>query len=120
MQAENGDIRLVMGTVKAAYWGIAIFENANVDNSIRFELKEDGLISEVRTYRWDRITARAGPPAEEIRELSQGPNSSQLRNQCVFVRMLNISLYVASNDPLGQEVHASSSGDYCIPDSSQA
>jgi hypothetical protein len=93
MQTENGDIRVVVGMDKASSWGIATFRNVNLEEPLRFELKNDGRASQAATYRWDGILAgRAGPPEAEVRGL-QGPDDmSPLHNQSVFVRTLNISV----------------------------
>lgn len=85
---ENGDIRVVVGVDKVSSWGIATFEN--VKDPLRFEFKEDERReSQARTYKWDGIVAaRAGPLVEETEDLLWESNS--LRNQCVFVRTLNV------------------------------
>jgi hypothetical protein len=99
MPAENGDIRVVVGTDKVSSWGMATFENVKVENPLRFELNVDERASQIRTYRWNRIIGRAGPPEYEIRNLSvQGPDP--LRNQCVFVRTLNVSVAGKVRDEL--------------------
>jgi hypothetical protein len=119
MQTENGDIRVVVGMDKASSWGIATFRNVNLEEPLRFELKNDGRASQAATYRWDGILAgRAGPPEAEVRGL-QGPDDmSPLHNQSVFVRTLNISVSGKVRDELAiHEIRASSFRD-CIPDSS--
>jgi len=101
MPTENGDIRVVVGMDKVTSWGMATFQNPNVKEPLRFEFKDDGSGSQPRTYKWDRIIGgRAGPPEEETRDLLQGPNASSLRNQCVFVRTLNISVAGKVRDEL--------------------
>jgi hypothetical protein len=90
MPTENGDIRVVVGTDKVSSWGMATFENVKVENPLRFEFKVDERALQTRTYKWDSIRGRAGPPEEEIRDLFQGAKMSPLRNQCVFVRTLNV------------------------------
>jgi hypothetical protein len=42
MPTENGDIRVVVGMDKVSSWGMATFENVNVEEPLRFEFKEDG------------------------------------------------------------------------------
>src|SRR5260221_2181685 len=83
MQTENGDIRIVVGMDKVSSWGMATFENVDIEDPLRFEFKEDERReSQVRTYKWDRTVAgRAGPPEEEIRDLLRELNTSPLRNQ---------------------------------------
>ena len=102
MQTENGDIRVVVGMDKVSSWGMATFENVDIEDPLRFEFKEDERReSQVRTYKWDRTVAgRAGPPEEEIRDLLREPNTSPLRNQCVFVRALNVSVAGKVQDEL--------------------
>jgi len=110
MPTENGDIRVVVGMDKVSSWGMATFENVDIEQPLQFEFKDDGRGSHTRTYKWDRIvTGRAGPPEEEIRDLLQGPDTSPLRNQCVFVRTLNVSVAGKVRDELAvYEVRASS------------
>ena len=107
MPTENGDIRVVVGMDKVSSWGMATFEN--VEEPLQFEFKDDGRGSHAPTYKWERIVAgRAGPPEEEIRDLLQGPDTSSLRNQCVFVRTLNVSVAGKVRDELAvYEVRAS-------------
>jgi hypothetical protein len=94
MTVEDGDIQVVLGTDKVSSWGMATFEDVNVEDPLRFEFKEVGSAS-YPPYKWHSIIAgRAGPPEEEIRDLLHGPNPSPLRNQCVFVRTLNASFLV--------------------------
>jgi hypothetical protein len=116
MPTENGDIRVVVGMDKVSSWGMATFENVNAEEPLQFELKDDGRRSEshARTYKWDGIVeGRAGPPEEEIRDLLQGPNTTPLRNQCVFARTLNVSIAGKVRDELAvYEVRAS-----CFKDS---
>ena len=109
MQTENGDIRVVVGMDKVSCWGMATFENVSVEEPLRFEFKDDGRSSQYRSFKWDRIIAgRAGPPEEEIRDLVEGPNTPPLRNQCVFVRTLNISISGKVRDELAvHEIRAS-------------
>jgi len=105
MPTENGDIRVVVGMDKASSWGMATFENVDSEQPLQFEFRDDGRGS----HKWDRIiTGRAGPPEEEIRDLLQGPDTSPLRNQCVFVRTLNVSVAGKVRDELAvYEVRAS-------------
>ena len=119
MQVENGEIQVVIGTDKVSSWGMATFENVDAEDPLRFEFKEDGSGSQP-PYKWHRIIAgRAGPPEEEIRDLLQGPNTSPLRNQCVFVRTLNAFVPPKSRHELTvHEVRANGLRD-CISDSSR-
>jgi hypothetical protein len=119
MQPENGDIRVVIGMDKVSSWGMATFENVNLEEPLRFEFKDDGRGSQGRTYKWDSVSGRAGPPEEEIRDLLEGPNTSPLRNQCVFVRTLNVSVAGGVRDELAVcEIRASYTRDW-ISDSGQ-
>ena len=113
MLVENGDLQVVTGTDKTSSWGMATFENVDMD-PIRFELKEDKIAMQGRTYEWDTIpTGRVGPREEEIRDLMQGPNTSPLVNQCVFIRTLTVSVLGKSwNHSAVQEVRTSGTRDY--------
>jgi hypothetical protein len=110
---ENG-IQVVVGTDKVSSWGMATFEN--VELPMEFEFKSDGTASQTRTSNWKRIDGRAGPAEEEIRDLLMGPTMSPPRNQCVFVRTLNVSVSGTVRDKLAVEVCSSCSKD-CMSDS---
>jgi hypothetical protein len=122
VQAENGDIRVVVGMDKVSSWGMVAFKGTNDEEPPRrFEFKDDERKeSHSKKYKWDRIVAgRVGPAEEEIRNLVRtDDNTSPLRNQCVFVRTLNISVSGKAHNELAvHEIRAGRLGD-CIPDSS--
>ena len=88
VQMENG-LQVVVGTDKVSSWGMATFQNAKLEEPMRFELRDDG--SQTQSYTWKGIYGKSGPANEEIVDLLVAPNT-QLRNQCVFVRALNVSI----------------------------
>jgi hypothetical protein len=112
---ENG-IQVIVGTDKVSSWGMATFEN--VEDPIQFEFKGDG--TQLHTRTWKRINGRAGPTEKEIRGLLTGPTSSSFRNQCVFVRTLNVSVPSKAQDKVAVQVCSGCFRDcQCTPDSSR-
>ena len=87
LQTENG-LQVVVGTDKVSSWAMATFQN--VDEPMEFGLSDSGTASQM--YKWRRINGKAWPAEEETQDLSLGPNMTPLRNQCVFVRTLNVSV----------------------------
>ena len=95
---DNG-IQVVIGMDKVSSWAMASFEN--VKRPMEFEFKNEGTILPARTPKWKGIlSGKAGPSDAEIRDLLTEPNTTPLRNQCVFVRTMNVSVSSKARDGL--------------------
>ena len=96
-EAENGDIRLVVGFDKTTSWGIATFVNQTKQNSCRLKFGPSEGDS-ATTYMWSENSGvtdvRAGPDSDDIDELriDSDPPDFRFENQCLFVRTVNITL----------------------------
>ena len=93
-EVENGEIRLVMGFDKASTWGIATFGNG-VEEQVRLQFERSADLDNTQNYLWSYAssgTGRAGPYEEELQDLRSPTGTSELRNQCMFVRTMNFSL----------------------------
>ena len=108
-EAENGDIRLVIGFDKTTSWGIATFANQTQHNNCRLKFGPlEG--NSARTYSWSEYSGvadvRAGPDSDEIDELriDGDPPDVQFENQCLFVRTLNVTVA----DDVWADIHSSS------------
>jgi hypothetical protein len=88
----DNEIQVVIGTDKVSSWGMATFENVQ-----QFAFEDDWTASQTRTSKWSGIDGRAGPAEEEIRDYST-QTTEPLRNQCVFVRTLNVSVSATVRD----------------------
>jgi len=91
--AENGDLCLVIGCDKSASWGIATFSNSSQCTS-RLQFRQISAQGN-RAYTWDHSGAadvRVGPGQGENHGLHLPQDSSTIRNQCLFVRVLKIKL----------------------------
>jgi hypothetical protein len=113
-EAQNGDVRLVVGSDKTTSWGIATFSNQTQHNNclLKFgRLEGDSAFS---TYIWSEYSGvadvRAGPDSDEIAVLRIDGESQdvQFENQCLFVRTLNVTLA----DDIWADIHTSSSTQY--------
>jgi hypothetical protein len=117
VQIEHS-IQVVVGVDKVSSWGMATFENVE-GPPIQFEFKDEGPGFQGRTYKWRGINScNKGPSEDEMWDLLPGRNASPIRNQCVFVRMLNVSVPRKARDKLAVQVCSSCLGD-CTSDSSQ-
>jgi len=118
-EAENGDIRLVIGFDKTTSWGIATFANQTQQNNCRFKFGPlDG--NSARTYSWSEYSGvadvRAGPDSDEIDELriDGDPPDVQFENQCLFVRTLNVTVA----DDVWADIHSCSDSNTIDPQTS--
>ena len=111
-EVKNGDIRLVVGCVKTASWGIATFANHSRQSSchLRFAPLEvpsaNSISSNGSRYVWEYrgiADVRAGPSPGENSGLRQVDDSSDVayENQCLFLRTLNATL----PDVVWSEIH---------------
>jgi hypothetical protein len=101
-EAQNGDLRVVVGCDKTTSWGMATFSNPSLSQETNFRLKFS-VIDEQQSQRnagnkyiWEHsdvasAEVRIGPGCGENEELGE-TNSNRLRNQCLFVRTLNVTL----------------------------
>ncbi|CAA7268306.1 unnamed protein product [Cyclocybe aegerita] len=97
-EAQNGDIRLVIGCDKSVSWGMAIFANVRQQNGFRLNFRPVGETIVGRTYGWEytgMAQVKAGPDLQDIRELNDDESGeiTIYRNQCLFVRTLNATLH---------------------------
>ena len=96
-EAENGDVLVVVGCDKATSWGMATFANTSSAQQSNFRLKFRPLQSQHNAgtaYAWEHsgvAEVRVGPEHGENDELGETP-TSQLRNQCLFMRTLRVTL----------------------------
>lgn len=97
-EAENGDVRLVIGCDKTSSWGMAAFSNSTAQD-FRLKFKPTSERGSRRTYEWEysaMVDARVGPDPEEMEELrstdDSGNSPSVYKSQCLFMRTLNATL----------------------------
>ncbi|KDR79879.1 hypothetical protein GALMADRAFT_1167012 [Galerina marginata CBS 339.88] len=97
-EAKNGDLRVVVGCDKSTYWGMAMFPNISHQSSFHLEFKAqhdaNGRLAPGNCYNWEHsgsAEVKVGPGTGENDELGT-PESHPLRNQCLFVRTLNVEL----------------------------
>ena len=96
-EAQNGDVRVVVGCDKATSWGMATFANTSSAQQSNFRLKFRPLQSQHNAgtaYAWEHsgvAEVRVGPEPGENEELGETP-TRQLRNQCLFMRTLSVTL----------------------------
>lgn len=99
-EALNGEVRLVIGCHKTTSWGMATFSDLRERKEFRLRFKPTGESSVGRrTYGWDYTgiaEVRAGPDQQETEDLRVGDESDDrhqlYRNQCLFLRTLNVTL----------------------------
>ena len=100
-EAQNGDVRVVVGCDKTTSWGMATFTNTSSAQQSNFRLKFCPLRGQQQsqhnagtTYTWEHsgvAEVRVGPEPGENEELGETP-TRQLRNQCLFMRTLSVTL----------------------------
>ena len=100
-EAQNGDVRVVVGCDKSTSWGMATFANTSSAQQSNFRLKFRPLQGQQQSqhnvgtaYAWEHsgvAEVRVGPEPGENEELGETPNR-QLRNQCLFMRTLSVTL----------------------------
>ncbi|KAF9036168.1 hypothetical protein BJ165DRAFT_618731 [Panaeolus papilionaceus] len=100
-EAENGDIRLVVGVDKTSSWGMAVAgpgqQALNTQPSrLRFRpsMDDDSPVK----HKWDCtgvVETRAGPRQDVIQQLFSDATNQVVpvtQNQCIFIRTLNATL----------------------------
>jgi hypothetical protein len=96
-EAQNGDVRVVVGCDKATSWGMAAFANTSSAQQSNFRLKFRPLQAQHNAgtaYAWEHsgvAEVRVGPEPGENDELGETP-TRKLRNQCLFMRTLSVTL----------------------------
>ncbi|KAF8802243.1 hypothetical protein BYT27DRAFT_7173426 [Phlegmacium glaucopus] len=97
-EAQNGDVRVVVGCDKTTSWGMATFSNTSSAQQSKFRLKFHPLGGQQQPqrsgYAWEHsgvAEVRVGPEPGENEELGEIP-TCQLQNQCLFMRTLSITL----------------------------
>ncbi|KAF8802246.1 hypothetical protein BYT27DRAFT_6773812 [Phlegmacium glaucopus] len=97
-EAQNGDVRVVVGCDKTTSWGMATFANTSSAQESNFRLKFHPLGGQQQPqrsgYAWEHsgvAEVRVGPEPGENEELGEIP-PHQFRNQCLFMRTLSITL----------------------------
>ena len=99
-EAQNGDLRVVVGCDKTTSWGMATFSNSSLSRKSNIRLKFSALVKQQsqrnagNKYMWeysDVAEVKVGPGRGENEELGE-TDSNRLRNQCLFLRTLNVSL----------------------------
>ena len=96
-EAQNGDVLLVVGCDKATSWGMATFSNTSSAQQSNFRLKFRPSHSQhnaVTAYTWEHsgvAEVRVGPDPRDNEGLGETP-TCQLRNQCLFMRTLRVTL----------------------------
>jgi hypothetical protein len=99
-EAQNGDVRLVVGCDKATSWGMATLSKMTQHSQLKFKpLDAHSSSSGSCGYTWEYSGAadvKAGPDQKEINEMREDLDDSstghKLLNQCLFVRTLNVTL----------------------------
>ena len=97
-EAKNGDIRLVIGSVKTTSWGIATFANQARQSSCRLSFcPVEVPSSDSSRYVWEYsgiADVKTGPSQREKNELRHGDESGSViyENQCLFLRTMNPKL----------------------------
>lgn len=96
-KVRNGDVRLVIGCVKASSWGMATFLDSTAsDFYLKFKVTSESRL--MQAYGWEHsglVEAKAGPDPEETEELRSSDNSVHSRkynNQCLFLSTTNAKL----------------------------
>ena len=99
-EAQNGDLHVVVGCDKTTSWGMATFANTSLTQETNFRLKFSALGEQQsqrnagNKYMWEHsgiAEVRVGPGRGENEELGE-TESNRLRNQCLFLRTLNVTL----------------------------
>jgi hypothetical protein len=99
-EAQNGDLHVVVGCDKTTSWGMATFANSRLSQETNFRLKFSVLGEQQsqrnagNKYMWEHsgvAEVRVGPGRGENEELGE-TDSNRLRNQCLFLRTLNVTL----------------------------
>ena len=96
-EAKNGEIRVVIGCDKTISWGMATFSNFAQQSNFRLQfrpLEISARRSVGSAYTWEHsgmADVRVGPDLDENDELG-GTADHPLRNQCLFMRTLNVTL----------------------------
>jgi len=120
---NNGDLCLVIGCDKTTSWGIATFSNSldQTTSHLQFRPVESSSGDPGCSYIWEHSgtadSPRVGP--DRAGTLGVGPlaESQSLRNQCLFVRYLSLTLsdsaWSGFREPngvqIGMESHQSTS-----------
>jgi hypothetical protein len=111
-EVNNGDVRLVVGCDKATSWGVAALPNTSQHSKLKFK-PPDSQVSGSRScgYTWEHsgtADVRDGPDQEEIDELREDPEDSEVQdkylNQCLFVRTLNLNLSADDWEKFNHEI----------------
>jgi len=96
-EANNGDIRLVIGCDKATSWGMAVFSDFSRTPNLRLQfraLDQSARQSTDSAYVWEhsgRAQVRVGPSNRESSILG-ATEDRPLCNQSLFLRTLNAEL----------------------------
>ena len=99
-EAQNGDLRVVVGCDKTTSWGMATFSNSSSSRETNFRLKfsvpgeQQSKRNSGNRFMWEYSSVaevRVGPGPGENEELGE-TDSNRLRNQCLFLRTLNVTL----------------------------
>ena len=99
-EAQNGDLRVVVGCDKTTSWGMTTFSHSSLSRKSKFRLEFSALGKQQlprnagNKFMWEHSNVaevRVGPGRGENEELGE-TDSNRLRNQCLFIRTLNVSL----------------------------
>jgi hypothetical protein len=101
-EAQNGDLRVVVGCDKTTSWGMATFSHSSLSRETNLRLKfsvpgeQQSKRNAGNKFTWDHsgfgsAEVRVGPGRGENIELGE-TDSNRLRNQCLFLRTLNVTL----------------------------
>jgi len=96
-KVRNGDVRLVIGCVKASSWGMAAFPDSTAsDFHLKFKATGQGRLMQAYGLEYPGLVEeRAGPDPEETEELRSSDNSVHSRkyfNQTLFLSTTNAKL----------------------------
>ncbi|KAF8181543.1 hypothetical protein BJ912DRAFT_611355 [Pholiota molesta] len=117
-EAQNGEVRLVTGCVKATSWGMAAVANMTQHKThhLKYRSVEDvtAPTAPIPLYKWEHTgfaEARVGPDLHEIEDLKRDDDSDvavggKYWNQCLFVRTLNITLNDGAFATISQELES--------------
>lgn len=108
-EVPNGSLRLVIGVLKTSSWGIAIFSNVlrqmfRLEFRVNSRYDEHGQVAQGNMYNWDHFgtaEVRTGPGPGENDGLVSDPALNPLRNQCLFLRTINVKL----SDSVWEQLH---------------
>ncbi|KAF8181550.1 hypothetical protein BJ912DRAFT_928995 [Pholiota molesta] len=115
-EAKNGEVRLVTGCDKASSWGMAAIASITENKVHHFKyrsIEDVAPIAPIPLYKWEHTgfaEARVGPDLQEIEDLRRDDSNAAMggkyKNQCLFVRTLNITLSDDAFAKISQDIES--------------